>query len=78
MPPNDVDVAGSSLLASVNQNGVEALNAILQTLRRSFPQTVGTATTATAGAQTLPANPAGFLSLSLPDGTQVRVPYYLP
>jgi hypothetical protein len=33
------------------------------------------ATTATAGAQTLPANPAGFLNLKL-NGTAIKVPYY--
>ena len=34
-----------------------------------------TATTATAGAQTLPANPVGFLVVSL-NGTSVKLPYY--
>jgi hypothetical protein len=34
-----------------------------------------TATTATAGAQTLPAQPAGFLVLNL-GGTAIKVPYY--
>jgi hypothetical protein len=34
-----------------------------------------TATTATAGAATLPANPLGFLVLNL-GGTAVKVPYY--
>jgi hypothetical protein len=33
------------------------------------------ATTATAGAQTLPANPAGFLNLKL-NGSAIKVPYY--
>lgn len=35
-----------------------------------------TTTSATAGAQTLPANPAGFLVHTLANGSQVRVPYY--
>jgi len=34
-----------------------------------------TATTATAGAQTLPANPAGFLIVNIA-GTQMKIPYY--
>lgn len=34
-----------------------------------------TATSATAGAQTLPANPAGFLTITI-GGTQYKVPYY--
>jgi hypothetical protein len=35
----------------------------------------GTATTATAGAQTLPANPAGFLVINI-NGTLQKIPYY--
>ena len=37
-----------------------------------------TSTTATAGVRTLPANPAGFFSVSGPGGTTVKVPYYNP
>lgn len=45
-------------------------------LRSTFPQQGGTATSATAGAATLPANPVGFIVVTLPDGTSAKVPYY--
>lgn len=61
---------------TVLQNGVRALNGIWQALRNSFPQITGTATTATGGAETLPANPVGFITVTLPDGSQVKIPYY--
>lgn len=69
---------GASLIANVNQNGVQALNAILQALKNIFPQGTGTASSATAGAATLPANPVGFINVTLPNGTQAKVPYYAP
>ncbi len=37
--------------------------------------TTATATTATAGSQTLPANPSGFISVTL-NGTTQKIPYY--
>ena len=70
--------SGSSQLVTVNQNGVQALNAILQALKAIFPSGTGTATSATAGAATLPPNPVGFINVTLPDGTQAVVPYYAP
>lgn len=45
-------------------------------LKASFPQVTGTAATATAGAATLPANPVGFVTVLLPDGSTVKLPYY--
>jgi hypothetical protein len=56
--------------------GVRALNAIVTALAGVFPQTSGTTTTASAGSATLPANPVGFLTVTLPDGTSARIPYY--
>jgi hypothetical protein len=41
-----------------------------------FPYIVSTSSTATAGAATLPANPVGFINITLPNGTSVKVPYY--
>lgn len=35
-----------------------------------------TATTATAGTATLPAQPVGFLVITRKDGTQIKIPYY--
>ena len=61
---------------------VNTLNTTAQTLNTTmqavFPYITSTATSATAGAQTLPANPAGFIDITLPNGTAVKVPYYNP
>lgn len=63
------------ILAIMNQ-GVQALNRIVTRLASAFPQATGTSGTATGGAATLPANPVGFIVLTLPDGTSAKVPYY--
>lgn len=42
-----------------------------------FPQTQGTATSATGGsAAALPAAPAGYLEFKLPSGATAKTPYY--
>ena len=56
-------------LVTALKNAVTAVSLINQTLRSTFPYTTGTSTSATAGAQTLPANPAGFIVITLPNGT---------
>lgn len=58
------------------KNGVTNLGQLIQVVRNVFPQQNGTSTTATAGAQTLPANPAGFIIVTLPNGSTVKIPYY--
>lgn len=63
-------------LVTVQQNGVRYLGQLIQAIRSIFPQQTGTSTTASAGSATLPANPVGFIVVSLPDGTSVKVPYY--
>jgi hypothetical protein len=60
------------------QIGNQLLGQLIETVRGIFPVGGATSTTATAGAQTLPANPAGFLAVTLPDGTAVKIPYYNP
>ena len=52
---------------------VQAQTAAIQTV---FPQQTGTSGTATAGSATLPANPVGFIIVTLPGGATVKVPYY--
>lgn len=89
-PQNSFD---TSQLVNVNQNGVVALNAILQAiqsltdavqaqttaLQAIFPVGTGTSSSATTGSATLPADPEGFINVTLPDtGAQARVPYYNP
>lgn len=59
------------------QSLVTAVNNLNQTVLAVFPQGTGTTTSATAGgASALPATPAGYLSITLADGTAAKVPYY--
>jgi hypothetical protein len=64
-----------SILAALQQ-GVQALSGIRAVLGAIFPQTSGTAASATGGSATLPANPVGFIVVTLPNGTSVKVAYY--
>lgn len=69
----------SGMLATLNstqQAGVRYLGQLILAIKTIFPQQTGTSTTATAGAATLPAAPVGFIVVSLPNGTSVKVPYY--
>jgi hypothetical protein len=54
------------------------LGQLVQAVKAIFPIGGATSTTATAGSATLPDNPLGFLSVTLPDGTAVKIPYYNP
>jgi len=70
-------VTGLGDLITTIKNLVLSANTINQTIARVFPQAIATATSATAGAETLPANPAGFLVVVNPvTGTSVKIPYY--
>jgi len=75
MAGSDADASGGGII-SVLQNGVRALNGILNTLTKSFPQVTGTSSSATGGSAALPANPTGFIVIVLPDGTSAKLPYY--
>lgn len=61
---------------STQAQGVINLGLIYQALKNAFAQIGGTSATATAGAATLPANPVGFLTVTLPNGTAAKIPYY--
>ena len=63
-------------LNTTQQSGVRYLGLIIQALQKAFIQFGGTGTTATGGAATLPANPVGFVSATLPNGTVIKIPYY--
>jgi len=65
----------NSGILSTLQNGVQALYAILQAIKNTFPQTGGTTTTATGGAITPPAQVVGYIVVEL-NGTAVKVPYF--
>lgn len=58
------------------QNGVRAISDLTAAIKGVFPAAGGTASSASAGSATLPANPVGFISVTLPDGTVALVPYY--
>ncbi|MBB3411201.1 hypothetical protein FHT87_005154 [Rhizobium sp. BK316] len=69
-------MAYSDGILSTLQLGVRAMNDLRLAITAIFPQTGGTATSATGGAATLPPNPVGFIVVTLPDGTSAKVPYY--
>ena len=58
------------------QNAVIQLGNIYKALLAVFPAVSGTSSTATGGAATLPANPVGYLTVTLPSGATAKVPYY--
>lgn len=59
-------------------NAVGAVNNLAQTMKAVFPlASSSVVNTATGGAQTLPANPAGFLTITV-NGTSYKVPLYNP
>ena len=68
--------AGISQLVTVNQNGVIAIGTLIQAIKSVFATITGTSATATAGSATLPATPAGFIAITLPNGSVGKVPYY--
>lgn len=68
--------AGLSDLVARARDAVQALGNLSQTIARVFPAASGTSATATAGAAVLPANPVGFIVVTLPNGTTAKVPYY--
>lgn len=70
-------MADISNISVALQNAVQAVNKLNQTLQSTLPYAQSTATTATAGAATLPANPVGFLVVTNPTtGQAVKIPYY--
>ena len=63
-------------LVSNLKNGVTNLGQLVQIIKSVFPQMTGLSSTATAGAATLPATPAGFIIVTLTNGSTVKVAYY--
>lgn len=67
-----LDDINSNLLSLVNNVGQ-----VLKAVQTIFPQQTGIATTATTGPTiNLPTHPVGYLTVNLPNGTVVKVPYY--
>jgi len=69
-------MAGTDDQITYLASAVKNLGLLVQAMKSVFPQQTGTATTATAGAAALPATPAGFIVVTLPNGTLVKVPFY--
>ena len=63
-------------LVSTQKSGVSYLGQLLVAFKAAFIQFGGTGTTATGGAATLPANPVGFVTATLPNGSVIKIPYY--
>ena len=63
-------------IVSTGKGVVQNLANIYQAIKSVFPQQTGTASSATGGAASLPSNPAGFIVVSLPNGTIGKVPFY--
>ena len=73
---SDSDSQGLVNLNTTQQQGVKNIGLIVQALKAAFIQFGGTVSSATGGAATLPSNPVGFVTATLPNGTVVRIPYY--
>ena len=63
-----------STLKGVSTN----LSQIWLTIKTIFPQSTGTSFTATAGTATLPAQPGGFINITLQNGSAAKVAWYPP
>jgi hypothetical protein len=65
-----------STLQQINIS-IGALNTAISTSTSAiFPATTGTSATAAAGAIASPGDFVGFISVKLPNGTIVKVPYF--
>jgi hypothetical protein len=67
---------GLQTIVTVLQNCVTGIGALNQTLQSIFPRTGQTSTTATGGAITPPALVVGYVTVTLPNGPSVKIPYY--
>lgn len=77
MSNDAITTATQNIVIAVNSLNTTA-TALNNTMKAVFPYITSTATTATSGAASLPASPAGFIDITLPNGTAVKVPYYNP
>ena len=67
----------AELIAAV-KNGNLVLGQIYKAVTTVFPQGTTITTSATAGARTLPAAPANFMTVQGTDGNTYKVPLYNP
>lgn len=61
------------------QQAVQAIQDLNQTIAAVFPQSQATTTSANSGtASALPGTPAGYLTITLPNGEPAKIPFYNP
>lgn len=64
-------------LVTTQKSGVINLGLLVKAFKAAFIQFGGKTTSATSGAASaLPATPAGYVSMVLPDGTIGKIPFY--
>lgn len=74
--PGGAQVGGANTNTTADQLRNQVLSGILTTLQNAFPQANGAIShTATAGPDTLPAKPAGFLTITV-GSASYKVPLY--
>lgn len=74
--PGGAQIGGANTNTTADQLRNQVLSAILVALQAAFPQaTASISHTATAGPDTLPAKPAGFLTITV-GSTSYKVPLY--
>jgi hypothetical protein len=75
----DGDINSATSLGDINSTakGIGLnIGQLVAAIKAVFPQIGTTATTATGGAATLPANPVGFFNVTDATGVVRKVPYY--
>lgn len=69
------ETTDAQLITAAN-NLVIAIGELTRVMKSAFPTASGTTGAATGGGATLPANPVGFITVTLPNGSSALVPYY--
>lgn len=76
------DLGGLQTIGTTLQNLVQNIGQLTKQVATStsaiFPQTQGTATTATAGSIASPGSFAGFIEVQLPNGNTAKIPFFNP
>lgn len=77
-PFDMADPTTTATAVTTLQQLVSAVGNLTSAVKAVSFQSTGVTGSATAGAATLPANPVGFLTITLPNGEPAKVPYYNP
>lgn len=71
-------MAGITDIVTFMQGLIKSVNGVTAAINAGGLASTPTATTATAGSETLPSAPAGFLVVTRASGSQIKIPYYNP